>query len=346
VRDARATDETTDETAPGVDFAETALARGVGDCDVQNGMVTRLLQATGVPARLAIGYVGVSGSAAAGLHAWVEHRAGGGPWRVEDASGAAPGAERAPEPPPPPVAAPVASAWWPFAAAGGALALALVAQVAWSRRTRRSLLLSDGLDVGALMRGALRHPERVAHAAALFHRALVPCRGGALSLAHAQELADGGALYVARRGTPLAIRAGRQGARVIDGTRSVGRAAADALGAVDLDAWSDRLDASDDRGPLLARVNRGLHDAGARFRVRAGDDVGDPCVLDLPRSRDVLLDAATPWLADARRLAVAHPAAAALDVAERAAELVGLPRAEQAALLRPFARAALREAAR
>ncbi|MET0552818.1 MAG: transglutaminase domain-containing protein, partial [Vicinamibacteria bacterium] len=93
VRDARAGEtlgSDPDGARDGIDFAETALARGVGDCDVQNGIVSRLLQATGVPARLAIGYVGVAGSAAAGLHAWVEHRAGGGAWRVEDASGAAP----------------------------------------------------------------------------------------------------------------------------------------------------------------------------------------------------------------------------------------------------------------
>ncbi|MET0556720.1 MAG: hypothetical protein ABW221_27015, partial [Vicinamibacteria bacterium] len=213
----------------------------------------------------------------------------------------------------------------------------------WSRRTRRTLRLSEGLDVGALVRGALRHPERVAHAAALFHRALVPCRGGALSLARAQELADDGALYVARRQTPLAARAGRQGAHVVDGSQPAGRAAADALGAVDLDAWSERLDASDDGGPLLGRVNRGLREAGARFRVRAGAGVGAPCVLDLPQGREVLLDAATPWLADAFGRAAGSPAAAALDVAERTAELVALPRAAQGALLAPFARAALRE---
>jgi hypothetical protein len=347
VRDARAGETPGRDLEPardGADFAETALARGVGDCDVQNGIVSRLLQATGVPARLAIGYVGVSGSAAAGLHAWVEHRAGGGPWRVEDASGSAPqDAATAALPPAaavPPARAPVR--WWPLAAAGAAAA---AAHALWARRTRRTLLLSDGLDVGALVRGALRHPERVAHAAALFHRALVPCRGGALSLSRAQELADGGALYVARRQTPLSTRAARQGACVVDGSQAAGRAAADALGAVDLDAWSERLDASDDGGPLLSRVNRGLREAGARFRVRAGAGVGAPCVLDLPRSRDVLLDAATPWLVEAFGRAEGRPAAAALDVAERAAELVALPPAEQGALLAPFARAALRESA-
>jgi hypothetical protein len=329
------------------DFAETALARGVGDCDVQNGIVTRLLQASGVPARLAIGYVGVGGSAAAGLHAWVEHRAGGGPWRVEDASGAA--APPAAEPHPrraaddPPAETPARR--WPYAAAC-AVACAVAAHAFASRRTRRSVHLSDGLDVAALVRGALRHPERVAHAAALFHRALVPCRGGALSLSGAQELADGGALYVARRESPLATRARRQGARVVDGAQAAGRAVADALGAVDLDAWSDRLDATGDGGPLLARVNRGLSGGGARFRVRAGEGVGAPGVLDLPASRDLLVDAATPWLAAARARAERQPAAAALDVAERASDLVGLPRAEQARLLAPFARAALAEAAR
>lgn len=334
----------------GADFAETALAHGVGDCDVQNGIVSRLLQATGVPARLAIGYVGVAGSAAAGLHAWVEHRAGGGPWRVEDASAAGSPAPRTEAPPSAAAPSVDAPATGSRTAAAGALAAAAVGAALagrrWSRRTRRTMRLADGLDVAALLRGALRHPERVAHAGALFHRALVPCRGGALSLAGAQALADDGALYVARRATDLAERACRQGARVLDAAQPAGRAVADALGAVDLDVWADRLAAADDGGPLLGRVNHALRAAGARLRVRAGDGVGASSLLDLPESRDVLLDSGTPWLAAARARAEREPDAAALDVAERTLELVGLPRADQAALLAPLARAALAEAAR
>lgn len=325
----------------GVDFAEAALAAGVGDCDVQNGMVVRLLQATGVPARLAIGYVGVAGSAAAGLHAWVEHRAGDG-WRVEDASGAVPRTE---EPPLPRIAESPAPSGTGAALALASAAVLAVAAALFARRTRRTVRLKDALDVAALVRGALRHPERVAHAPALLHGALVPCRGGALSLARAQALSDAGALYAARRPTALAARARRQGARVVDATQPAGRAVADALGAVDLDAWAERLADADAAGPLLARVNDGLGAAGARFRVRAGAGVGGAAVLDLPQSRDLLLDADTPWLAAAVHRAAQAPAAAALDVAERAAELVALPPADQAALLEPFARAALAEAA-
>lgn len=72
--------------AAGQSFLTRTLAIGAGDCDVQNGLLVALLRAAGVPARLAIGYVGRQGRVNPALHAWVEYRAGDGPWLVADAS--------------------------------------------------------------------------------------------------------------------------------------------------------------------------------------------------------------------------------------------------------------------
>lgn len=74
------------------DFAAVALAAGAGDCDVQNGLLVELLRRAGVEARLALGYVGVGGTVAPGLHAWAEYRDDRGAWLTADASaGAEPG---------------------------------------------------------------------------------------------------------------------------------------------------------------------------------------------------------------------------------------------------------------
>ena len=66
-------------------FART-LAVGRGDCDVQNALLVALLQEAGVPARLAIGYVGRGGKSTPWHHAWAEFRLGSGPWESADAS--------------------------------------------------------------------------------------------------------------------------------------------------------------------------------------------------------------------------------------------------------------------
>lgn len=67
-------------------FIDRTLEIGAGDCDVQNALLVALLQAATVPARLAVGYVGVDGRAMPWLHAWVEWRAEDGRWHVADAS--------------------------------------------------------------------------------------------------------------------------------------------------------------------------------------------------------------------------------------------------------------------
>lgn len=70
----------------GEGFIDRTLRLGAGDCDVQNGLLVALLQAADVPARLAVGYLGVDGKALPWLHAWVEYRDERGHWYIADAS--------------------------------------------------------------------------------------------------------------------------------------------------------------------------------------------------------------------------------------------------------------------
>src|SRR5690606_24770014 len=67
-------------------FIERTLELGKGDCDVQNGLLVALLQAADVPARLAVGLLGVDGKVLPWLHAWVEYRDEHGHWHIADAS--------------------------------------------------------------------------------------------------------------------------------------------------------------------------------------------------------------------------------------------------------------------
>lgn len=67
-------------------FIDRTLELGKGDCDVQNGLLVALLQAADVPARLAVGYLGIDGKALPWLHAWVEYRDERGHWHIADAS--------------------------------------------------------------------------------------------------------------------------------------------------------------------------------------------------------------------------------------------------------------------
>ncbi len=69
-----------------IGFIDRTLALGAGDCDVQNGLLVALMRASGVPARLAVGFIGADGRAMPWLHAWVEYQTEDGTWHVADAS--------------------------------------------------------------------------------------------------------------------------------------------------------------------------------------------------------------------------------------------------------------------
>jgi hypothetical protein len=67
-------------------FIARTLEIGAGDCDVQNALLTALLQAADVRAKMAVGFIGSRGRTMPWLHAWVEYLGEDGVWRIADAS--------------------------------------------------------------------------------------------------------------------------------------------------------------------------------------------------------------------------------------------------------------------
>lgn len=347
--------------AGGVPFFERAVATGAGDCDVQNAVLTLLLQAAGVPARLAIGFVGDGhGGVTPWLHAWVEYREGTAPWRALDASEGAPGLGLPATVPvsaaaaPAPVTAPLASsatartgpAWvW----AGLGLALGVGAGALVFGRTKRVLRVDADQDLARLLRGALLHPDGFGPRSAVFHRPLVPLVfGGAVPLARAWDLAARGRLYATESPTRFAREAARHGFCVLDTTQAEGRAVAEALGAVDLDVW-ETLVARSRATPLLDALDAHLRRQGEDWSARIAPGLApSPTVLRLPAPgrprRLVLVDADEPWLREAQARRTTRPAEALFAVADRLAAALDLPAGRRARLLAPLARAALREA--
>ncbi len=357
------------------DLLSSALAVGAGDCDVQNAILTTLLQAADLPARLAVGYVGNGGAAVSTLHAWAEVRAGDGPWQVADASLLVEGGDaRAPVaantgtrsalaaaapaalPPRDPhpsrgTGAPHIVAWRRLGWALVATCLAGVAALALRHaltRTRREVHVAPEQDVAALLRGALERPDAFREAPALYERRLLPTVGGrAISLAEASQWAQERRLFRSANGSPLARRTASDGAAVLDASQRESAAAADGLAAVDLDEWDAFLGRSR-KTPLFAAVDRRLRALGLPWDVRTVPGSGAAAVLDLPTRggtrRIVVLDAEEPRLqaAEARRT---RPCEAVLAVVDALADVLELPLEERRRVLAPLARDALREAA-
>lgn len=343
----------------GADVVARALRIGAGDCDVQNAVLATLLQDAGVPARLVVGHVGENGGALPALHAWVEWRDSEGRWRAADASAdpsagvppaplAATGrarAARSEAPDPAGVAAPrsVVPAGLGLLAVTGAGVLAL----AVSRRTRRRLELDPAHDVARLLQGALTRPEAFRAVPAVFERPLVPlCPRGLARLAEVWDDATRRRLYASERATALAREAARAGGRVVDVSRPEGRLVADALGAVDLDAW-DALLRRGRRSAALARVERAFRGAGEPLSLRCVEGLGASAVLDLPAGR---------WRRGARRCVVLDAegvgdrggssrgdALAAFGLAARLLTLLKLGPRRAVRVLAPLAATALRD---
>jgi Histidine kinase-, DNA gyrase B-, and HSP90-like ATPase/Transglutaminase-like superfamily len=250
-------------TREGLSFAQRCLTVGAGDCDVQNALLAAVIANAGVPARMAVGFVGADGRALPGLHAWVEYRGAGGMWREVDASRGgrvSPRGEAAPAEEPESVD--LVEDGDPTAAKGGShdfsglpsptvvgLILAVVllgigAVVMVRRRVVVHQIRSTEVpDLAGLLRGALARPEAYREVPALFSRGVVPSLGGSpFSLDRARSLARKGRLAVSARASAPALGAVENGIPVIDGTRPEGRAVAGVLGAIDLDRWSEILD--------------------------------------------------------------------------------------------------------
>jgi transglutaminase-like putative cysteine protease len=362
--------------AAGHDALAAALEVGAADCDVQNAVLTTLLQAVDVPARLAIGYVGADGAALTPPHAWVEVRAGTG-WKVVDASeggapagrgptrarvtvpqsGAAQAAGRAGEsevraagidaaPPRPAFAADRRALVW---GASGLAALTAALAGLMLTRTRRVLRVGPRSDIAALLRGALERPEAFRHVPALYRRPLVPrIDGPLLSLEAVARLSNDRRLFRSTTRSPLARRAAASGAVVVDAASREGRTAADALGAVDLDEWDLFLRGAR-RTPLLDAVEKRMGRLGERWQLRAAPGIGAPAVLDLATTqgpaRIVVLDGQAPWLLAAEARSPRRRAEATFVIVDRLADAVRLPPDDRRRLLAPLALEALREAA-
>jgi hypothetical protein len=369
--------------AVGAAFADAALGVGAGDCDVQNGLLALLLRASGVPARLVVGYVGRGGAALPGLHAWVEY-ASDGRWRAADASLAARAAftepagaavvAGAPANAPASGAEADTAAQRPARAAAGigrgrlaaATAGRLGAGVAWTlaallglsafallrHRTRRETVLDPAPDLAALVLGAVRRPEAFAAAPAVFEAPLLPTLARRpASVAAAWRAADAGRLFVSRRGSELARRSAERGACVLDARCAEAAAAADALGACDLDAW-DALVARCHTTPLLRAVTGSLARANAALLLAAAG-VAHTALLDLgvralpgSASRALVLGERDAAWRDAEERFASAPARAVLGLAAHVLERLGVPEQRRARRLARLAADALREAGR
>jgi hypothetical protein len=441
--------------ARGQGFIRRTLAIGAGDCDVQSSVLTGLMHAAGVPARMAVGYQGALGQVLPSLHAWVEYLDADGRWLVADATASAgdstqlvataagpsggflssssprtsrprpsppsggtptepvspenalptgqapsdaPGApgilakagsptaasqppvplpEPAPEEsapsapagpaiaarppgqeifsPRPELAPPAGPSWlesWPFRLCAPLLLLL----AGWSLfgRTRRVFKLDRAVDLARLLNGVLQQPEAFGHIGALLHRPLVPLANGkAISLMKARELASRGRLFCTTHRPALASGALRAGAVVLDHQSEEGKVVADALAAVDLDAWSTMLDGAATE-PLLDGVNRLLRQRGEEWAVKTSAPVpGGLAALDIGPlgarfpgihgSRLVLVDAEAPWLAEARWYHQSRPRAAIFMAVDQLAMRLGLPDPRRAELLGDCAREAILE---
>ncbi len=332
---------------------ERTLRIGRGDCDLQNVLVAAVLDRSGVPARLAVGWIGIGGRVEPGLHAWVEFQEPGGRWHSVDASAGGAGggsvavsgdSESAVEP------RRGGAAWAsPLAVVTALAALAGAALLAvrpWQRQLRKG----GETDLSELLRGAAVRPGDFARVPALFTRPVVPVVGGrAAALRRLFAAADQGALACGVSDNPLAQRAASAGAVVVDHGRPEGEAVATALAATDLDRWQALLAGAVPEG-VANRVERALSTAGDECLVRVargvGEDVGilDGSAVGLGSCWVVVDRDGELWQA-ARRLQPEAPAAAALLVAEAAVRRLGLPEASGRRLLAPLAAAAVAEAA-
>jgi len=336
-------------------FFHRSLSIGAGDCDVQNSLVAAILESSGVPARLAVGWLGVDGRVQPGLHAWVEFLGEDGVWRVVDAS--IPVGREDRQMAAPPVAATPAPAsrmsrgWMPMIVAVLFLSVGL-AVLLGRRPWRRRLHVGSETDVPDLLRGAATRPAAFAGIRPLFTRRVVPLLGRPpISLAKAHSESLHGRLCRGSRRARLAAEASTGGGVVIDSDLSVGRAVAESLGAVDLDRWQELLDRSrsDD---LTARVEGALGSGRQPCRLRVADGIGqemmvlDGGLLGLGANGCwAVVDTEGELWREARRLAHRQPARAALWLADSVVHRIGVPHEARGRCLVGLAEAALVERA-
>jgi hypothetical protein len=255
---------------------------------------------------------------------------------------------------PPALLAALEGPWVPLLAFGsGLLGLGLLG-VSLSRRTARRFDIDEGVDLSSLMQGALAQPAAFRHLPSLFHRRLIPLRGGsAISLNRVRQLASDGQLYAGGELTELCRDAQRRGVTLLDAQNPVGRTVAASLGALDLDRWGHRL-ARANEVLVLGIVAAYLREQGERWRCAAVRGLGEQvATLDLRPlgssrrigDRLVLVDVQDPWLAAAERLRPTRPHAAAFGLLDHLLEHLDIGSERRARLLAPLAALALIETA-
>jgi transglutaminase-like putative cysteine protease len=247
--------------------------------------------------------------------------------------------------------------WIPWLALGSGVLGLMLLGASLSRRTARRFNLDEQADLSSLLQGALAQPAAFRHLPSLFHRRLIPLRGGsAISLNRARTLASEGRLYAGREQTELSTRARRAGVFVLDAEATEGRTVAAALGAIDLDRWGHRLARATDVWALAA-VSAYLREHDERWRCAALRGLGErvatldlrPLLRSLGRRLDdrlVLVDVDDPWLIEAERLQATRPHTAVFALLDHLLDHLDLGAERRAQLLAPLAARALSEAAR
>ncbi len=175
-------------------------------------------------------------------------------------------------------------------------------------------------------------------------------------------------LFRSSAGSQLARRAAARGVPVIDASTAEGRVLSLALGAVDVDHWSNLLERSSRQrraqhasrqgraqqaaeSELSRRINSRLDQSGAFFRLREASGLPEPWIeipledLKLGR-RQVLVDPSHLEFAPVHALADDHPEAAAFTMLDVLLHRIELPESERSRILADFARQAVDEAAR
>jgi hypothetical protein len=331
-----------------------AVAIGAGDCDVQNSLVAAMLDDSGIPSRLAVGWIGADGQARTGLHAWAEYQGADGRWRAVDASttrAAEPSAARAVplvvvESDRPPIRTP---AWIPVVFST-TLVLAVLAFVVGRRRWRRSFQAGDADDIVGLLRGAAVRPRSFNEIHALFSRRLLRLVSGRpISLARVRETARRGHLTCGRGRSDLARRAVRGGGVVLDLDHAESAAVAEALAAINLDQWQELLDRAAGNG-LTAHVEDRLAAAGEACKILVADNPGvETTILDGTAIGLgicwVVLDEGGRLRQSVHCWADRWPARAALLLADEVVNQTGVPPAVRHRCLSGLAMEALLEAA-
>ena len=333
---------------------QRAVAIGAGDCDVQNSLVVAILEESGIPSRLAVGWIGTGGQAQTGLHAWAEYQDHEGRWRAVDASSlrAAEGSSVTTRPPVVPGSdrAKIRTPAWvlPIVLTITLVVIAL-GFVFGRRRWWRGFQGGDADDIVGLLRGAAIRPRSFKGIHALFsRRLLMQVSGRPTSLARVHEMARKGRLACGTSRTELARRAARGGCVVLDIDQPESGAVAEVMAAVNLDQWQELLDrATGDE--LTAHVESRLAAAGEHCRLLVAGDLGvERTILDGTAFGVgfywVVLDEGGRLWQSIHSRAGRWPARAALLLAEAVIHRSGAPRAVRHRCLSKLALEAMLEA--